>query len=155
MPITHGVYQFGYGKRQAKPEITGIASRFKSEKEIPLVMQPIQGKMPQSLPEYYVALALMRLKIDFEFQKGIGGGRSIRGGQVLDFLVDTKPFPTPVFVQGGYWHDRGSELEDDMKQKTMSRYFKGQVMPNVLINAEDITTPADAYRIIKEEIGNG
>jgi hypothetical protein len=118
------------------------------------VIKPVQNKMPDSRQEYYVALALYKLKIDFEFQKIIGGGTSVRGGQKLDFLVHTKPFPTPVFIQGGYWHNRTTELEDNLKQQQVQRIYKGQVMPNVLITAEDIETPEDAYRIMKKELLN-
>ena len=41
--------------------------------------KPVQGQMPDSKEEYWCALALYRLKLDFVFQKRVMGGRSGRG----------------------------------------------------------------------------
>lgn len=108
--------------------------------------------MPQSKEEYYVALALYRLKLDFEFQKSIGGGTSVRGGQVVDFWVFTFPFTTPVFIQGGYWHNRAKQAEDDIKQQAIQQMYKGHIAENLLIPAEDITDPDTAYSILRRKL---
>lgn len=71
-------------------------------------MQLIQGKIPRSLPEWRVAVALWGLGVRFEYQVPIFGGTSVRGGLILDFLL-LEPFPTPLLVHGEYWHE--SELD--------------------------------------------
>ena len=63
----------------------------------------IQGRVPQSKEEWWVAKALWRLKEEFIYQFEFFGGH-IRGGQILDFLVHTVPFKTALDVKGEYWH---------------------------------------------------
>jgi hypothetical protein len=70
----------------------------------------VAGKNASSY-EYNVAKALDRIPIEYDFQVDLFGGKQVRGGKVLDFLVDTKPLPTPLFVNGEYWHrDNQTEL---------------------------------------------
>lgn len=70
----------------------------------------VDGKSASSY-EYNVAKALNKLPIEYEFQVSLYGGKQMRGGKVLDFLVATKPMPTPLFVNGNYWHrDTSTEL---------------------------------------------
>lgn len=64
----------------------------------------IEGQRANSREEWRVANALWKLKFDFSFQVPVAGGRRFRGGFVLDFLVDTVPSPTPINVNGRYWH---------------------------------------------------
>lgn len=64
----------------------------------------IAGKKASSKEEWRIAIALDKVGLSYEYQLPIGGGRSVRGGMVLDFLVYTKPLPTPLLVQGKYWH---------------------------------------------------
>ena len=54
--------------------------------------------------EENVYMALESLKHDFAYQYDIMGGRSRRGGLVVDFLVYKAPLPVPINVQGAYWH---------------------------------------------------
>lgn len=63
----------------------------------------IQNKKASS-NEFYVAMALDECNLDYEFQRIIAGGWSRAGGQIIDFIVDTKPLPTPLEVNGNYWH---------------------------------------------------
>lgn len=122
----------------------------KAKDEPPI--QPVQGIMPDSVQEWRVAVALNRLKLDYSFQYAIDGGRTRRGGQVIDFLVYTVPFPTPVFVQGVYWHDRKTENEDHLKQLRAQRLFNGQIAPNVLLKDTELTTMSEAYAVVKREL---
>ncbi len=96
-----------YGKKRSKKitlknkPIEDVQFKEPKDEEI---IQPVQGQIPSSKEEYWVALALERLGIAFIYQYSISGGRSVRGGQVIDFLAYTVPLPTPIFVQGEYWH---------------------------------------------------
>jgi len=90
----------------------GSRSRVKQMKRAPQVKveekeEPglINGREPKSLWEWYMALALWEFGWEgFLYQLAVKGGYAIRGGQVLDFLVPTKPAWTPLAVDGGHWH---------------------------------------------------
>lgn len=139
-------------KRSAKTKHETTASMYQPEAEKEEAPQPIQGMMPGSVQEWRVARALDRLKLEYEYQKGIGGGRRVRGGQVIDFWVFTAPYPTPVFIQGTYWHNRQTEMEDILKQERVQRIYKGQVMPNLVLKEEDLSSMEAAYRVVRRRL---
>lgn len=101
-----------------------------SEPEIGL----IQGSMPDSVNEWYVSLALDKLDIRYMFQYSILGGTSVRGGQVIDFLVFSPIGSMPVFVQGSYWHNYRNDPEQQLKLANARHYFKTE--PVLLTEAE-------------------
>ena len=78
-------------------------------------MPQVQGKRASDL-EFNLAAALSKNKWSFEFQVGFFGGRSVAGGFVIDFAVDTAPLPTPVNVQGAYWHTNEQREQDKLVQ---------------------------------------
>ena len=79
--------------------------------------------------EWYVAQALETVGLTFKFQLSVAGGRQLSFGIVLDFLVDTVPLPTPVWVHGEHWHT-GSEREKDLRHQDIVReYMQGAVLP--------------------------
>ena len=82
------------------------------------VATTVQGQ-PASSYEAFVAWALDKLDVNYSFQYAIGGGRGVRGGQMLDFVV-WGPLIYVIDVRGGYWH-RGSELEFE---QAVRRYMK-------------------------------
>lgn len=83
----------------------------------------VQGSRASSY-EYFFALALEKYGLGYMFQVDYFGGRRLRGGIVLDFLVFTVPFPTPVYINGEYWH--GTERRDiDFIQQLMIRSMGG------------------------------
>ena len=123
------------------------------EKEPEVVVQPIQGKMPNSKEEYYVALALYRLGHSFIYQYQVFGGRAIRGGQVLDFLVTTTvPLSTIIQVYGKYWHSGEMGSEDAFNLVALEHEFAGQAEILVLW-AKDVPTINDAYELLRGKIG--
>ena len=123
------------------------------EKEPEVVVQPIQGKMPNSKEEYYVALALYKLGHSFIYQYQVFGGRAVRGGQVLDFMVTTTvPFSTIIQVFGEYWHSGNMGSEDRFKLAELEHEFAGQADILVLW-AKDLPNPDEAYTLLRREIG--
>jgi len=147
------VYQFGKVKAQrAKRQQPnkGHAAPRPANQEPPI--QAVQGMTPGSVQEWRVALALIKLGIEFEFQKPIGGGRRVRGGQVIDFWIYTAPYPTPCFVQGEYWHNRKTEAEDTLKQERVQRRYKGQVMPNLILEEKDLSSANAAYTLLRRKL---
>jgi hypothetical protein len=74
-----------------------------------------------STNEQNVYSALAKLKLDFFYQYPLNGGTSVRGGQVIDFVIWQPPRPIALYVQGEYWHGRSTEMEDSMKQHDARR----------------------------------
>lgn len=117
-------------------------------------VQRVQGIMPDSKEEYWVALALYKLKIDFIFQYQLFGGRKYKGGQVVDFWVLTQPLPTPIFVQGWYFHYATAEKAAQSKLNLMylEARLNGKAMKPVEILDIEIPTPDDAYMVVKRKL---
>lgn len=117
-------------------------------------VEPVQGMMPDSKEEYWVALALYRLNLDFEFQYQLFGGRKYKGGQVIDFWVKTVPLPTPIFVQGWYFHYSTAQKTAQTRLNLM--YLKARLLgkanePVEILDTE-IPTPEDAYIVTKRKL---
>ena len=90
----------------------------------------VQGKPVAGAFEAIVSKALETMGWDFEYQKPLFGGRRVKGGLILDWLVYTRPRPTPLFGQGKYWHNLGQRPETDRIQMAklrsrLRRYFAG------------------------------
>ena len=117
-------------------------------------IQPVQGIWPDSKEEYWVALALYRLKLDFKFQYNLFGGRKYKGGQVVDFWVKTVPLPTPIFVQGYYFHYATAEKASISRFNIMylESQLRGKAMKPVEIFDIEIPTPEDAYQVTKRKL---
>lgn len=111
-------------------------------------IQLVRGIMPGSKNEWFTALALDKLKLEYWFQYAIGGGRNVRGGQVVDFVV-FNPRATPVFVQGAYWHNQAHATEDQIKQAAASNYFR---TPVVLLLEEETDTLELALAAVKKKL---
>lgn len=109
----------------------------------------VQGQMPDSRNEWFVALALDKLGIEYYFQVSLNGGTSIRGGQVIDFVV-FRPNPTPVFIQGEYWHNQAQQNEDILKQRAAEETYKTKP---IILMGEETDTKDKAYKTVIREIG--
>ena len=102
-----------------------------------------------SLNEYNVASALAELELKFMFQVEYFGGRRIRGGQVLDFLVYA-PFASPLQVYGEYWHEGQMAAEDSYKLSIL-RVATGQEVD--IIWGADSATFEDAMAAVQALYG--
>ena len=76
----------------------------------------VQGLTPASVEEWRVSQSLTKFGWDFVYQQAIAGGRNLRGGQVIDFLVMTVPKNTALYVQGEYWHGSKQQEKDEILQ---------------------------------------
>lgn len=112
-------------------------------------MDLVHGTMPDSYNEYFVALALDRLNMDYSFQVPLGTP-GLRGSQTIDFVVWKATGGVPVFVQGAHWHDITSETEDLMKQAAAKNYYKTEP---ILLMEEETNTLAKAIEAVKTKIG--
>jgi hypothetical protein len=113
------------------------------------VMGLIQGKTPESLEEWRVAVALWRWKVPFEYHVSIRGGNLLRGGQVLDFLLHI-PIPRPLQIFGNYWHRAQMHSEDRFKLAVLQQIYG--VEPLILWGNE-LQTQGQAISRVREIIG--
>jgi hypothetical protein len=111
-------------------------------------MQPIQGQMPDSKEEWWVAKALYRLEIPFQYQFQLFGGQYMAGGIVIDFVV-FNPTATPVEVFGNYWHKGSITGDDQMKLIEEQSYFNKEP---IVLWASDLVDEETTYSIVKKRI---
>ena len=76
----------------------------------------IQGLTPDSVEEWRVSQSLDKYGWEYTYQDPVMGGRNLRGGQIIDFLVSTVPTPTALYVQGPYYHGTKQEQKDKLLQ---------------------------------------
>ena len=106
-----------------------------------LVVVDTFGRTHQaSLNEYNVALALQNMELQFMFQVQMFGGKSLRGGQVLDFLV-WDPFPIPLQVFGNYYHTAQLGANDNYNLALLRNHYGVDVE---IIWGTESETPEDA-----------
>jgi hypothetical protein len=125
------------------------------EKPEPPPPATLQGKPIGSVHEWRFALALMYYKLEFMYQLDINGGRTRRGGQVLDFMVLTRPLYTPVHIVGLYWHDQSNKLDDELRRYSLMDQYRGQIREPVYVYDTDIPNLDAAYQIVKKEMITG
>ena len=116
-------------------------------------IKPVQNIMPDSKEEYWVALALYKLRLDFVFQRQVMGGRAVRGGQVVDFWVYTVPKPSILLVQGDYWHYNAlNKYETLLKIAYLQGNYIGEINGVYELLTSDMPTPDTAYQLVRREL---
>jgi hypothetical protein len=111
----------------------------------------VLGKRATSY-EYNVAMAMNYYKIGYIFQVQYFGGRRLRGGFVVDFMAFTVPFPTPVWVNGNYWHSGPRALEDFFQQALVGEALAGEIQRPVIFWGEDSYTFDAAKLAVRREL---
>lgn len=121
-------YKFPTGRR-AKPKLEKPA---KEEKPAEEVIGLIQGQVPDSKEEWWIAKALNRLEMGYIYQYPVFGGRT-RGGYMVDFVVNTVPLATMIEPEGNHWHTgelgaddrkRDADVEDAMRDLARTPILK-------------------------------
>lgn len=146
------VYQFS--TKRPKKERIKIRSHgndiTKTESDDP---KPVKGIMPDSKEEYFTALALDKMRLDYDYQYQVEGGRQFRGGQIVDFMVWTAPLPTPIYVQGAYWHSGLQKMQDIVNVERLKSVFYGQIRDPLLVDTVYLATRDMAYATIRRLLG--
>lgn len=86
----------------------------------------LQNKLA-TLNEYNVGYVLEKYRVEYFFQVSYWGGRNIRGGRVLDFLI-LNPLETPLEVFGNYWHTGQLGSGDRLKLVVFEQFFGKKVL---------------------------
>mgnify|MGYP000131318506 CR=1 FL=1 len=80
----------------------------------------VRGMKAASKDEYWVSLALEKIQAEtgwnWEYQVPVNGGRSVRGGNVVDFLIYTPGRWTMLDPKGRYWHTGIHEDQFEMQR---------------------------------------
>lgn len=112
----------------------------------------IQGKSASDI-EMRVAISLDKFGWEYGFQVGVMGGRQVRGGQVVDFLVETRPLPTPLYVMGEYWHGGIQAERDKLMIALLSSAFHGQFAQPEVVWGKDLQTQEECDSTILKIFG--
>lgn len=104
------LYKFPTG-RTGRPKLERLRDTREIEKPIGL----IQGQVPDSKEEWWLAKAGNQLGIRYDYQFPVQGGR-VRGGYLVDFVFYTTPLATMVEPIGNHWHT-GELGADDLKRQ--------------------------------------
>lgn len=100
--------------------------------------------------EYNVAAALDTLELGFDFQFSVSGGRRLRGGSVIDFWVFTTPLPTPLFVNGEYWHRDSSR--ESFQKAIVEQALRGSANPVVVLWGYETSTYDAALAACRQKL---
>lgn len=125
-------------KEQKEPKDTGVYT--------------VRGKSATSY-EYNFALALEKFKLEYLFQVSYWGGRTMRGGMVLDFLVFTDPLRTPVWINGDYWHSGEQKQLDFLQMALLDAFSQGTLAPGMMFWGKDVATEEDAVATVRKNFG--
>ena len=107
-------------------------------------------------PEFFAWRALTQLGWDereLRYQTGFNGGRNFKGGFVIDIIVPTRPLPTPVFVNGEYWHDPTTAANQFAQEQKLRELFPGQFAEAVTIWAGQVDNEQLARMTVDRLIG--
>ena len=114
------------------------------------VIGMIQGMVPDSVFEWRVSKSLDKFGWTYTYQEPLAGGRSLRGGQVIDFLVDTRPKQTALYVQGEYFHGSKEQEKDELLQAYA--FGKEKLLVEVVLT-EQLQTQEESDQVIHNIFG--
>lgn len=114
-----------------------------------------QNKPVGSVQEWRFILALEHYKFQYEYQVPIAGGRTRRGGQVLDFMVYTEPLYTPISIVGEYWHGGQNALDDELREYSLQSIYRGKVKQLLKVKDYEIPDVDSAMKIVRRELITG
>ena len=110
----------------------------------------IQGRKPDSIEEWRVAVALWRRRLPFAYQVPFRGGY-IRGGYILDFVVHTYGKPTVLLVNGEYWHAGQMDAQETWRMGVIEGLL-GKEYRVVILWGRELQTQEMANRQIDTKV---
>ena len=144
-------YRFSVPRYEAPdlPEIRISDYQFVEPEEEESQEGIIQGQKSRSTEEWRVAQALWTLELEFIYQYPLFGGTSVRGGYVLDFLVDLIGVPTPLEVQSQRWHSGRFAREERLRAAIIERIFGVQMK---FVWDTELTIKGEALIAVREAL---
>jgi len=138
-------YQFPIPRKGKRIDTSVV---FEEEKE---VEKPglVQGRVPGSINEWYVAKALWSMRREFQFQYPLLGGTHRRGGIVIDFYVRSEPRWLPLEVQSIRWHS-GKYGSGEQLRLAIIENILGETVRFVW--EENTTNLTDAIQAVKKAL---
>jgi len=118
------------------------------EEDLPTV---VRGMVVGSKEEARVSVALDKLGYEYYYQYQLFGGRNVRGGQVIDFIVLVPPKPIPIYVQGRYWHSNKMAPEDQLKIAMVDQ-VEWLDTPTLWYD-DELTSVQDAINLCRRDLG--
>jgi len=103
------------------------------------------------LPELYVARGLDKMNLEYAYQYYLGGA-SLRGSQIIDFLVYTDPKPVPLQIQGLYWHTGARAADEALKEADINARMRGTWADVIMIYENECSTEEDAFNTLQEKL---
>jgi hypothetical protein len=115
----------------------------------------IQGRTPKSHNEWFTWLALNSLGHKAIYQYAVYGNRGVKGEAYIDFLVvTTVPLPTPLEVNGVYWHSGQLGARDRLRNININNEHRGQWLPIKYIWGPESETEELARATLLQKIGH-
>jgi hypothetical protein len=107
----------------------------------------VPASWPGSLPEFLVYQELERRGydhgVDFTYQSPLMGGRTIKGGVVVDFVFNNPP-DLAIGVQGTFWHyEQGVEVK--ARDILAREQLAGLGMTLIFIDEDDVLEDVEHY----------
>ena len=84
---------------------------------------------------------------------GFAGGRNFKGGFVIDFVINTAPQPTPVWVHGDYWHDGEQATKDWYDQQRLNKLYPGVFAKALVFWGGDVRNEETAFFSAIDKLG--
>jgi len=144
------LFTLSENKRTRRPKINKVrAAVIQDETDKPPFF--VRGQQAGSKEEYWCSLALDKIQQitgwGWDYQVPVYGGRQIRGGNVVDFLIYTPGMWTILDPQGDYWHTGRNEDRFQMREVARKKGWR-------LIEWLTSTTPTkeDVYKLLKKEL---
>lgn len=123
------MYKFPVPRKSGRPKLEMLPQDEKPPEE-PIGL--IQGKVPDSKQEWWIAQALDRLKLPYTYQYPVFGGRQ-RGGYMIDFVVHTVPLMTMVEPVGNHWHTGELGADDRKRQADIEEAMRDTCRSPILL----------------------
>ena len=144
------LYKFPTSRRSAKPKFEQPPSETEAEED--WTKQNIQGYAPDSKQEWWVAKALNRIGIPYDYQYPVYGG-SQRGGYKIDFVVHTVPLATMIEPIGNHWHT-GELGADDRKRQADVENAMQDIARTPILNLwiPDLLDEETVYQALRREL---
>ena len=104
------------------------------------------GVQAGSVTEVYIYNALAKYEIPFDYQVPLFGGKSVSGGQVLDFLVYI-PYKQPIQTMGPHWHTGHLGVNDAFKLARISSYYGRETL---VVWSFQVDSQEDGFNWVKK-----